>query len=208
MAATQFVEMPSYIIYRNTQPGQLVDLAAPLEFWPPMGSDELFDALRSKFPHLKTHSERVGQATVEFFLEEDMSQFSTPQTATSANVSPWEASLPSFCSEASTWSSPDGIGPATPSLTPQSSSLSRQESVSTSFCAQNGDIPPALEQMTSVFSLGDSAQPKQHVRRKMTESEKIEYRKRRVVKACDKCAKRKRKVCQLSSCRIMKMLIY
>jgi hypothetical protein len=48
--------------------------------------------------------------------------------------------------------------------------------------------------MTSVFSLSTSEQPKQRMRRKMTESEKIEYRKRRIVKACDTCSKRKRKV--------------
>jgi hypothetical protein len=48
--------------------------------------------------------------------------------------------------------------------------------------------------MTSVFSLSTSEQPKQRVRRKMTEAEKVEYRKRRIVKACDKCSKRKRKV--------------
>lgn len=47
--------------------------------------------------------------------------------------------------------------------------------------------------MTSVFSLSSQTQPKTRVRRKMTETEKIEYRKRRIVKACDKCAKRKRK---------------
>lgn len=48
--------------------------------------------------------------------------------------------------------------------------------------------------MTSVFSLSTQAQPKTRSRRKMTESEKIEYRKRRIVKACEKCSKRKRKV--------------
>ena len=53
--------------------------------------------------------------------------------------------------------------------------------------------------MTSVFSLSTSEQPKQRIRRKMTEAEKVEYRKRRIVKACDKCSKRKRKVRLLPS---------
>jgi len=56
-----------------------------------------------------------------------------------------------------------------------------------------GLSPPALEQMTGVFSISSTDQPKQRVRRKMTEAEKIDYRKRRMVKACEKCQKRKRK---------------
>ena len=53
--------------------------------------------------------------------------------------------------------------------------------------------PKSLDQMTGVFSLATTSQPKQRIRRKMTDAEKIEYRKRRIVKACDKCAQRKRK---------------
>jgi hypothetical protein len=48
--------------------------------------------------------------------------------------------------------------------------------------------------MTSVFSLSTTEQPKQRVRRKMTPDEKADYRKRRIVKACESCSKRKRKV--------------
>lgn len=37
------------------------------------------------------------------------------------------------------------------------------------------------------------SQPEQRARRRMTEAEKIEFRKRRIVKPCDECARRKRK---------------
>ncbi|KAJ9619823.1 hypothetical protein H2203_008094 [Taxawa tesnikishii (nom. ined.)] len=106
----------------------------------------------------------------------------------SSAASPW-SSYPS-ASSSSAFSSPDLLGWATPaslaSPAAQPATLSRQPTRSTAS-------PPALDQMTSVFSLSSQTQPKTRVRRKMTETEKIEYRKRRIVKACDKCAKRKRK---------------
>lgn len=74
---------------------------------------------------------------------------------------------------------------------PQFASISRQVSNATGSA---DTTPPALDQMTSVFALSTSDQPKQRIRRKMTEAEKVEYRKRRIVKACEKCSKRKRKV--------------
>ncbi len=194
--------MPAYIIYRDIPTGQPMDLTAPLAFFPAKDSDELFDALRTSFPHLKSHSERMGQAVIEYLLDETMipqgaEQLPTPLTANSVNVSPWEASMQSM-SDSSTWSSPDMLGLATPSFgnspAPQYlEPMTRQSTMSIPAASQGESSPPALEQMTGVFSLSDSTQPKQRVRRKMTEAEKAEYRKRRIVKACDKCSKRKRK---------------
>ena len=190
--------MDSYVIYRDIPPGQF-DPTAALVFLPPKDSDELFDALRVKYPHLKTHSERMREAVFEFLLQERQleQQFPTAQTMDSTGTSPWQASFQSFSSGSSTWSSPDTTPTFgdSPQSFPQTPNLSRQYSTATTASASNGPSPPALEQMTRVFSLSDSRQPKQCVRRKMTEAEKIEYRKRRMVKACDKCAKRKRKVC-------------
>lgn len=197
------VTMPSYIICRDTQPGQPIDPTAPLVFFPPKDSDELFDALRMKYPTLRTHSERMGQAVIEFLMEEQqlpqmpVDQLPTPTTANSMMTSPWETSMQSMSSDASTWSSPELFDLATPTFgnspQPQAQTLSRQQSTATSTTAASNPTPPALEQMTGVFSLSDAAQPKQRVRRKMTEAEKVEYRKRRIVKACEKCSKRKRK---------------
>ena len=192
--------MPSYLIFRDTPAGQSLDLTAPLAFYPPKDSDDLFDALRAKYPHLRTHSERTRQAVIEFLMEETMSieQLPTPtQTAPSANVSPWEASMQSMSSDSSNWSSPEMFGLATPSFgmspQPQHPTLAHEQSVSTPLISATATTPPALEQMTGVFSLSDNTQPKQRMRRKMTDAEKADYRKRRIVKACDKCAKRKRK---------------
>lgn len=201
MSFSTEVSMPSYIIYRDIPAGQPFDVMAPLAFFPPKDSDELFDALRTKYPHLRTHSERTRQAVIEYLMQEDplsasMDQLPTPQTAPSVNCSPWEASMQSMSSESSTWSSPELFDLATPlfgnSPQPQSQALTRQPSTTAAMSTAEG-TPPALEQMTGVFSLSDHSQPKQRVRRKMTEAEKAEYRKRRIVKACDKCAKRKRK---------------
>ncbi|KAK3686271.1 hypothetical protein LTR37_019994 [Vermiconidia calcicola] len=204
---TDYIEMamPSYIIYRDVTAGQSMDPTAPLAFFPPKDSDELFDALRTKYPHLRTHSERMRDAVLEFLLEETqlplapMEQLPTPQTGHSATTSPWQASMQSMSSDSSTWSSPDMLGLATPSFgnspQPQAPSLTRYTSTATTSTGTSESTPPAIDQMTGVFSLSEATQPKQRVRRKMTEAEKVEYRKRRIVKACDKCSKRKRK-CQ------------
>lgn len=181
------VNHPAYIIYRDVAPGEPVDATSSLAFFPPKGSDELFDALREAFPQLKTHSERMRDAIIQFLLEERQGeQFElSPATTMESSQITW----PSASSEsASVFSSPDMPNFATPSSFTNSPQL-RQASTATS----SQPSPPSLDQMTGVFSLSSNPQPKQRVRRKMTESEKVEYRKRRIVKACDKCAKRKRK---------------
>lgn len=209
------VNMPSYIIYRDSPVGQPFDATAPLAFFPPKDSDDLFDALRAEFPHLKTHSERMREATIAFLIQERTDEQSpaamnTPLTADTTNTSPWMASFPSMSTDSSSFSSPDMLGLATPSFSnsPQTQhsqpQMSRQPSMAGTV-APSTTTPPALENMTGVFSLSDSTQPKQRVRRKMTESEKAEYRKRRIVKACDKCSKRKRKVRSLPFCMIWNM---
>ena len=211
------MDMPNYdgyFIYRDTQPGQPFDPTSPPVFFPPKDSDELFDALRAKYPHTKTHSERMRDAIIEFLLNEretEQMQASTSPAASfneGAAATPWQApSWPSVVSSgtASTFSSPDTLDLATPSFGmspfPQSVQPNRHPSMAASTAATSpgatenaSDLsPPALEQMTGVFSISSTDQPKQRVRRKMTEAEKIDYRKRRMVKACEKCQKRKRK---------------
>lgn len=201
--------MPSYIIYRDSPVGAPFDPTAALAFYPPKDSDELFDAMRAKYPHLKTHSERMREATIEYLLQERADeqgstpeQMPTPLTADASMSSPWLPSFPSMSTGSSSFSSPDMLGLTPPSFSnsPQSqpSQLSRQASVACAV-APTTTTPPALEEMTGVFSLSESAQPKQRIRRKMTEAEKADYRKRRIVKACEKCSRRKRKVCAISS---------
>jgi len=192
---------PAYFIYREIPPnGDPFDATAPPVFFPAKDSDELFDALRNKYPHVKTHSERMRDAVIEFLLEERHNESLSANTSptmpslydSTAATSPWQYSWPSVSS--TTLSSPETMAMGTPSFeeSPRSHhpQLARQTSTATASTAS----PPVLENMTSVFSLSTSEQPKQRIRRKMTESEKIEYRKRRIVKACEKCSKRKRKV--------------
>lgn len=191
---------PAYVVYRDISNGEPSDPTSPLLFFPPKGSDELFDALRTAFPHLKSHSERMRDAIIQFLLEErqeELLRTSPAQTmdGTAPTTTTWlSASSSSSSASASVSSSPDLLDFATPSsfaTSPQTPppQLTRTASVAASSQAS----PPSLDQMTGVFSLSAESQPKQHMRRKMTEAEKVEYRKRRIVKACDKCAKRKRK---------------
>ncbi|KAF7188645.1 hypothetical protein HII31_10307 [Pseudocercospora fuligena] len=180
---------PVYFVYRDIPAGEPFDPTSPLLFFPPKGSDELFDALRIAFPHLKTHSERMRDAIIKFLLEErqDEQTQASPAPAMDASMA-WPSV--SSSGSASMLSSPEMLDMSTPAYSPQPApQLTRQASVATS----SQPSPPSLDQMTNVFSLSTSTQPKQRVRRKMTEAEKVEYRKRRIVKACDKCAKRKRK---------------
>ncbi|KAI7287069.1 hypothetical protein KC345_g760 [Hortaea werneckii] len=211
------MDMPNhdgYFIYRDTQPGQPFDPASPPVFFPPKDSDELFDALRAKYPHTKTHSERMRDAIIEFLLNERESEQMQASTSPAASfnegaaATPWQApSWPSKVSSGttSTFSSPDTLDLGPPSFGmspfPQSVQPNRHPSTAASTTTTSpsmtenaaGLSPPALEQMTGVFSISTTDQPKQRVRRKMTEAEKIDYRKRRMVKACEKCQKRKRK---------------
>lgn len=186
MAVPQ-VNTPAYIIYRDVPLGEVYDATSPLSFFPAKGSDELFDALRETFPHLKTHSERMRDAIIQFLLEErqgEQFEFSPATTMESSQLT-W----PSVSSgSTSNFSSPDLLNFATPASFSDSPQIQQ-----TSTATSSQPSPPSLDQMTGVFSLSSNPQPKQRVRRKMTEAEKIEYRKRRIVKACDKCAKRKRK---------------
>jgi hypothetical protein len=143
----------------------------------------------------------MRNAVIEFLkqeLTEEQNQMAaTPIMPLEADLSydvstesPW---WPSMDSTASTLSSPDLFNLATPASmsSSQAPTMSRQNSSSQPSTTQKAK--PGLDDMTGVFSLSSSSQPKTRVRRKMTESEKLEYRKRRIVKACDSCSKRKRK---------------
>lgn len=208
-------KMPTsgFFIYRDTTAGEPVDPCAALQFYPAKDSDELFFALKIAYPIVKTHSERMRNAVIDFLIKERdeeqvKNQMPFPNdvsTFESTTASPW-SSFPSI-SSSSSLSSPDLIDLATPASfaspaipliptmpsipsMPSMPSMNRQLSQASN---SNAASTPAIDQMTSVFSLSDHSQPKARVRRKMTESEKAEYRKRRIVKACDKCSKRKRK---------------
>ena len=115
MDFTNGVNMPSYVVYRDSPVGQPFDGTAPLAFFPPKDSDELFDALRAGFPHLKTHSERMREATIAYLIQERQDEQSpvptaTPMTTNTASTSPWLTSFPSMSTDSSSFSSPDMLG--------------------------------------------------------------------------------------------------
>lgn len=141
MAFSFEVAMPTYVIYRDFQAGQLAG-AAPLVFDPPKGSDELFFALQSKYPHLKNTSERIRAAVFEFLREEEalldsalaQSQPLTPEMADAASIttSHYPAIFPpAISSSQSTWSSPEMHSVPTSTFGDSPPPLSRQFSVAT-----------------------------------------------------------------------------
>lgn len=185
-------DLPTYIVYRDVRPGEPFDPSAPLHFLPPKDSDELFDALRLAFPYLKTHSERLRDATIKFLLEEQQAYNNSPPTPASVTTQPATQTFP--VSQPSTASGSNTLNVwnhATIGTKGKFKHMPSTQSSSQSSSLLTKDMPPQ-EDMTGVFSIS-SVQPKQHQRRRMTENEKAEYRRRRMAKACDKCARRKRK---------------
>jgi hypothetical protein len=186
--------VPSYFIYRDVAPGEPFDPTSSPKFYPAKDSDELFDALRAKYPHVPNHADRMRDAMIDFLLEERAA--GSYQTSPALTIDPSTVSWTSASSEtmSSFYNSPDQFAMLTPasfdqSPLPEAPVADRSASVS----GPADRSPPSLNAMTGVFSITAGTQPKQRTRRKMTEAEKIDYRNRRIAKACDKCAKRKRK---------------
>ncbi|KJX98874.1 hypothetical protein TI39_contig385g00018 [Zymoseptoria brevis] len=182
------VGAPDYLVYRDIP----FDTTSPICFFPPKDSDELFDALRIAFPHLRTHAERMGEIVIHFLLSERLGERqSEPSPAMTMDTS--TVTWPSVASgsTSSSFSSPELMNFGSFANSPQVDPTVLTRQVSNATSSQNS--PPSLDQMTGVFSLSTSSKTKQRTRRKMTDAEKIEYQKRRIVKACEKCAKRKRK---------------
>jgi hypothetical protein len=186
--------LPSYFIYRDVASGEPFDPTSSPKFYPAKDSDELFDALRAKYPHVPNHADRMRDAMIDFLLEERAA--GSYQTSPALTIDPSTVSWTSASSEtmSSFYNSPDHFAMLTPasfdqSPLPEASVVDRSASVA----GPADRSPPSLNEMTGVFSITAGSQPKQRTRRKMTEAEKIDYRNRRIAKACDKCAKRKRK---------------
>lgn len=191
--------MPSYYIYRDGAANEPFDPTAPLQFFPPKDSDELFFALRQAYPNVSTHSERMRNAVIEFLMAEGETQRTSPQQSptvtleqsmTSSSTSPYSPYISLTSSASSSSDSPCLFDSQSPQqVTSPSAASAGGESSRTAAARAN----PDLEQMTSVFSLSSHSQPKLRSRRKMTEAEKVEYRKMRSAGACKQCSSRKRK---------------
>ncbi|TKX23716.1 hypothetical protein C1H76_4233 [Elsinoe australis] len=192
----QDVNTPTYYIYRDGASTEAFDPTSPLQFFPPKDSDELFFALRTAFPHVATHSERMRNAVIEFLMNEGQAQVASAQTSplmpmdsTSFGSTTGSPYSPYISMTSSSSSSDNSPRLSAPSPAVQAGPIQRTQSQSSVAPSQSG----GLDQMTSVFSLTSHAQPKMRTRRKMTEAEKAEYRKRRSAGACKSCSARKRK---------------
>jgi hypothetical protein len=184
--------VPTYFIYRDV----VLDPLSPPIFYPAKDSDELFDALRIKYPHVPNHADRMRDAIIDYLLEERAAE--SFQTSPALTVDPSTVSWTSASSGtmSSFFNSPDNLAMPTPASlnhSPLPEAPIGDHSVFASGAVDRS--PQSLDAMTGVFSVSTGAQPKQRTRRKMTEAEKVDYRNRRIAKACEKCAKRKRK-CQ------------
>lgn len=196
-----------YVIYRDTPSTEPFDPTAPLQFFPPKDSDDLFFALKMAYPLVSTHAERMRNAVIDFLMGERDAEQAKSQSPSflhqdsSVSMDSSTDSTRQSGSSSSLLSSPDMMTMPTPSSTtspaPWAAPMSRTVSNAQSSSSSRAPVtsPLAIDEMTSVFSLSSQAQPRTRVRRKMTDAEKVEYRKRRIVKACEKCSKRKRK-CQ------------
>lgn len=175
------------------------DVFEHIEFWPPRGSSELYQALQRLYPHIPTHSGRMGRAVMDFYDGNDpcitaiSDNIFTPSSfegyffdVNDFNDSPiylpqqdFPTYIPSNISYATT--SSRSVTPDTPETTD----------------APENDGPdevPAMNTMLGWFSITLPGQAKGRIRRPMTAKEKADYRQIREKGACETCKKRKRKV--------------
>ncbi|KAK5016670.1 hypothetical protein LTR60_002297, partial [Cryomyces antarcticus] len=175
--------------------GDSYDPTAPLQFDPPKGSDELFFALMIAYPQGPTHSERMRAAVIDFLMNEKTAD----DFAEMAAVFDYSNSTSPSYSSQSTSGDSSFLGSLPNSTTSNSPSNENRFAEHQASRAPPTDVgpsvnpTPSLQTMTSVWSVSEKVQPKMRSRRKMTEHEKVEYRQRRVMRACENCSKRKRK---------------
>ncbi|KAF2099521.1 hypothetical protein NA57DRAFT_55485 [Rhizodiscina lignyota] len=177
-----------------------VDATRPVEFYPPKDSDELYEALKEAFPQFKTHKERVREAVIEFHLQERDTEQAMADSAASSFTVP--ATMPSpawFAAPPMTAAPSHGSMHTTPEYLPSPESLFNNTFPSTpatetqEVSAVPSSMASSIKDMTSVWSVSTTAQPKIRTRRAMTEAEKKEYRRKRLDGACAECRRRRRK---------------
>ena len=160
-----------------TRIGDAADPAARLEFYPPIGSDELHDALKRAYPHLPSLQARMREAVIEFYLTEQdpfrQLLHYTPDTTMNVSPSNLSSNESSFVSTAYT--------PPAMESTPSSSEVTSSST-------------PSQQDLMNVWTLPTSTQTKIHKRRNMTADEKIKYKAKRLAGACNDCRRRRRRV--------------
>ncbi|QDS73072.1 hypothetical protein FKW77_009826 [Venturia effusa] len=160
-----------YTIRRIIGPGEPVDPCAPLEFFPPKGSDQLHEALKNAFPFEPTLQARMRQAVINFHLSEAQADIAQADFIQDDYLPSPQSS---FISSAT---SPSRPGP-----------LLQARSKSRDACN-----PPAQEELMDVWCLPSQPAAKIHTRRNMTAEEKKAYKAKRLAGACADCKRRRRK---------------
>lgn len=160
--------------------GDINDPAAPLEFYPPKGSDELHDALKKAYPALPNLQSRMREAVIEFYMQE---QSADQDFLTQVTPDMMDSSfIPSPDSSFSTGAAPTIYTPST------------GEDAASSSVQTPSSAALAQQELMNVWTLPTSTQTKIYRRRNMTAEEKVKYKAKRLAGACDDCRRRRRKV--------------
>lgn len=160
--------------------GDINDPAAPLEFYPPKGSDELHDALKRAYPHLPNLQSRMREAVIEFYLKEQSAEYDFASQPTPDMLG--SNFVPSPTSSFGASADPTIYTPSQP------------EEASSSSAQTPASAAPAQQDLMNVWTLPTSTQTKIHKRRNMTAEEKVKYKAKRLTGACEDCRRRRRKV--------------
>jgi hypothetical protein len=196
--------MNGFRIFRAQSSDGNIDPLSKFCFQPPLESDELFDALRIAYPELKTHTERKKRAVLDFLVKEREDDL----RALDAMVNPEQstaAQLPMGAfGQTNTVHQQLIISTDASNLSPTQSRSSNSDYSprNDSFNQPSPAFLPTPSSTTSkatapAFQVWDPSSDKPvklHSRRRMTDQEKEEYRRRRILGSCDSCKQKRRKV--------------
>lgn len=158
-----------------------------IKFTHDIGSDDLSDHLKKAYPEGRNERERKYMAVIKFFQQE----LEKIQSPTSNVVPPHDIQSGELKSDINTYSNGSRLQSTSPGdSTAASGSGDSPRLVSNRHPgADNPQFAPF-----SVWNVFDGQTTKPKTKRKMTEAERKEYKRVRLVGACDHCRKQKGKV--------------
>jgi hypothetical protein len=165
--------------------------AMGLDFFPPKGSDELHEALREYYPHLKNLQARMQAAVIEFYVEQNSidAAIMSPQSPEEYFASPNSTSFTSSISTPQT--QPLQVQYPSPISVPSSAVTGPTSPASAPVSATTE--PPKQADLMTVWTLTSNPDARIHKRRNMTDAEKLAYKQKRLEGACADCKRRRRK---------------
>jgi hypothetical protein len=170
-----------------------------LEFNPPLKSDELHDALKDTYPHLKTLQLRQRQAVIDFYKREQYEEDRASNSISSQNTKhSTPASTPASTPE--TNSSGNYLPIVRPDQAQSPSRLAAQplkRKAKPELKSQNDSQQGKLDDINSyihTFSLSKAGKTNHQGKRPKTQQQREAYRFRKQNGTCEKHRRRKRKV--------------